>query len=163
MVARQVLQVQEKFPARVQLAGEAERSSRFERPGEMQHAILGGCLAMPDFEEAKAEVRQRPAEATRQIAAALIWQRHATSAERWIQRHAFHRPEFGSCCLFARYVIFGENQFARFGQGPARNRTLQGYSYQSYLVAIRHLLLLYSPCEIEQRDFKVAYQRSFTH
>jgi hypothetical protein len=126
MVARQVSQLQEKSPARVQQAGEAERSSRFERPGQMQHAILDGRLAMTDVEGAKLDVRQRLSEATRQIAAVLILQRHATSPKPWIPRHAFHPPEVGSCCLFARYVIFGENQFARFGQGPARNRTLQG-------------------------------------
>ena len=113
------------IPRQGSAGGGGRRSSRFERPGQTQHAILGGRLAMTDVEEAKADVRQRP-EATRQIAAALIWQRHATSPKPWIPRHAFRAPEFGSCCLFTRYVIFGENQFARFGQRPARNRTLQG-------------------------------------
>lgn len=78
MVARPVSQAQE-IPARVQLAGEAERSSRFERPDQMQHAIPGGRLAMTDVEEATGEVRQRPSEATREIAVALIRQRQATS------------------------------------------------------------------------------------
>lgn len=59
-----------KIPRQGSAGGEVERSSRFERPGQMRHAILGGRLAMTDVDKAKAEVRQRPSEATRQIAAA---------------------------------------------------------------------------------------------
>jgi hypothetical protein len=135
-----VSQADEKSPARVQLAGEAERSSRFERPGQMQHAIPGGRLAMTEVEEATAEVQQHLG----------------------LRGVAFHHSEFGSCFLFARYALFGEEQFTRFGQGPASNRTLQRHSHLSCSVAIRNLLLLYSRCEIDQRGFKVAYQRSFT-